>query len=174
LPAHIASGRGTPAARGGRLKDLILGTRLLLRMLRAGELTLLAVALGLAVASMATVALFSDRTRLALEQEANRLLGADLVLTSSRPLAAELRAEARARGLSAISTLAFRSMVSGSDNNLLAEITAVEPGYPLRGTTRIAKARSAETEVPALIPEQARYGPTSACSDSSACKWATR
>ncbi|RPI47341.1 MAG: FtsX-like permease family protein [Betaproteobacteria bacterium] len=121
-------------------------------MLRAGELTLLAFALTLAVASMATVGLFSDRTRIALEQEANRLLGADLVLTSSRPLDADLRKEAVARGLSAISTLAFRSMVIRAENTLLAEITAVEPGYPLRGTTRIATGRSEESEVPVAIP----------------------
>jgi len=134
------------------LSDLVLGARLLLRILRAGELNLLAMALALAVAAMATVALFTDRTRLALEQEANRLLGADLVFTSSREIDATFEQDARARGLSALGTLSFRSMASRGDTTLLAEITAVEPGYPLRGTTRIATNRSQQGEAPRAIP----------------------
>lgn len=125
------------------MRDLTLGLRLLLRTMRAGELTLLALALGLAVASMATVALFADRTRLALEQEANRLLGADLVLTSSRPIDPTFRQAARARGLSVVGTTAFRSMVLQGESSQLSEVTAVEAGYPLRGSTRIGAARGA-------------------------------
>lgn len=135
------------------MRDLLLGLRLGLRMLKAGELNLLALAIALAVASMATVTLFTDRTRLALEREANRLLGADLVLTSTRPIAATLKEEAQARGLTAISTLAFRSMVVRGDDNHLAEVTAVEPGYPLRGTTRIARERADREEIPRAIPD---------------------
>jgi putative ABC transport system permease protein len=134
------------------VKDLVLGMRLLQRSLRAGELTLLAVAVALAVAATATVGLFTDRTRLALEREANRLLGADLVLRWSRPIPPELVAEARARGLATLSTLAFRSMVGRGEASLLAEITAVDPGYPLRGTTRIAPARAASERIPDAIP----------------------
>jgi len=135
------------------LKDLALGVRLLWRMLRAGELTLLAVALALAVASMATVSLFTDRTRLALEQEANRLLGADLVFTSSQPVDAALATGARERGLQAISTLAFRSMVIDAKVSLLSEITSVDPGYPLRGTTRISTGRGEPDRIPEAVPE---------------------
>lgn len=135
------------------MKDIVLGLKLLARTLRAGELTLLVVALALAVGSMATVALFADRTRLALEQEANRLLGADLVLTSSRPIDAAMRQAALAQGLEAIATLSFRSMIVRGDASQLSEITAVEAGYPLRGTSRIAPGRGqperAAPDVPA-------------------------
>lgn len=134
------------------MNDLVLGLRLMRRSLRAGELTLLALALVLAVAAMATVSLFTDRTRLALEREANRLLGADLVLTSSRPIEPAISEAARGRDLRAIGTLAFRSMVVRGEAQLLAEITAVEPGYPLRGTTRIAAERGAAERVPTSIP----------------------
>lgn len=135
------------------MKDLGLGLRLLGRMLRAGELTLLAVAVALAVAATATVGLFTDRTRLALEREANRLLGADLVLRWSRPIPSELVAEAQARGLKTLSTLAFRSMVGRGNESMLAEIIAVDPGYPLRGTTRIAPARATADRIPDAIPQ---------------------
>jgi len=131
-----------------------MGLRLALRTLRSGELTLLVAALALAVAAMATVSVFTDRTRLALEREANRLLGADLVFTSTRGLAPELQAQAQRRGLRAISTLAFRSMVVRGEEQLLAEITAVDPGYPLRGTTRIAPGRGEPEQAPASIPSR--------------------
>ena len=61
------------------MSELGLGLRLALRTLRSGELTLLVAALALAVAAMATVSVFTDRTRLALEREANRLLGRTFV-----------------------------------------------------------------------------------------------
>ena len=133
--------------------DLGLGFRLLARTLRAGELNLLVVALALAVASMATVGVFTDRTRVALEHAANRLLGADLVITSTRAIAPEFKQDAQRRGLRAISTLAFRSMVGHGDEQLLAEITAVEPGYPLRGTTRISDGQGGHEEIPRAIPK---------------------
>ena len=134
------------------MSDLALGLRLAARMLRAGELTLLVAAIALAVAAMATVGLFSDRMRLGMEREANRLLGADLVLRWTRPVPDALEQQARERGLATVSTLAFRSMVVRADATLLGEITAVEPGYPLRGTTLIASRRGSPGEVPDAIP----------------------
>lgn len=137
------------------MSELSLGLRLAARMLRAGEVNLLVGAIALAVAAMATVGLFSDRTRLAMAQEANRLLGADLVLRWTRAIPPEFAQAARARGLSTLSTLAFRSMAVHADASLLAEITAVEPGYPLRGSTRIARMRGGAEEVPRSIPAPA-------------------
>lgn len=134
------------------MRDLLLGLRLLARMLRAGELNLLAIALALAVGSMATVALFTDRTRLALEQESNRLLGADLVLTSSRPIDAALVRLAAEQGLKTTATLSFRSMIVRGEANQLAEITAVQKGYPLRGASRIASGRGEDDKVAPSVP----------------------
>jgi len=134
------------------MKDLVLGFKLLLRSLRAGELTLLCAALALAVASMATVGLFTDRMRLALDREANRLLGADLVIAADRPIPPEFGSQARTQGLATVATVGFRSMVSKPDASLLTEITAVDPGYPLRGTSRIASGRGQPDRVPDAIP----------------------
>ena len=65
---------------------LRLSLNLLRRDWRAGEWRVLLIALVLAVGSIATVGLFADRVRLALQQEATSLLGADLRISSSRPL----------------------------------------------------------------------------------------
>jgi putative ABC transport system permease protein len=134
------------------VSDLRLGLKLLWRAARAGELSLLAVAIVLAVASMATVSLFTERMRLGLENESGQLLGGDLVITSTRPVSADLRAGAETLGLRAITTLGFRSMVTAQDQSVLAEVVAVDEGYPLRGTTRIAPGRGATDRPAGRIP----------------------
>jgi len=110
-----------------------LSLNLLRRDWRAGEWRVLLLALLLAVGSISTVGLFADRVRLALQQEATSLIGADLRISSTRPLPKEYRDAAQQRGLRVIGSDAFPSMVSGKNDNLLADIMSVEQGYPLRG-----------------------------------------
>jgi len=112
---------------------LRLSLNLLRRDWRAGEWRVLLIALVLAVGSISTVGLFADRVRLALQQEATSLIGADLRISSTRPLPKEYREAAQQRGLHVIGSDAFPSMVSGRNDNLLADIMSVEQGYPLRG-----------------------------------------
>jgi putative ABC transport system permease protein len=112
---------------------LRLSLNLLRRDWRAGEWRVLLIALVLAVGSISTVGLFADRVRLALQQEATSLIGADLRISSTRPLPKEYRDAASQRGLRVIESDAFPSMVAGKNDNLLADIMSVEQGYPLRG-----------------------------------------
>lgn len=112
---------------------LRLSLNLLRRDWRAGEWRVLLIALVLAVGSISTVGLFADRVRLALQQEATSLIGADLRISSTRPLPKEYRDAALQRGLRVIGSDAFPSMVAGRNGNLLADIMSVEQGYPLRG-----------------------------------------
>ncbi|TAN71547.1 MAG: FtsX-like permease family protein [Gallionella sp.] len=112
---------------------LRLSLNLLRRDWRAGEWRVLLLALVLAVGSLATVGLFADRVRQALQQEATSLIGADLRIVSARPLPPAYRAAARARGLRTVESRAFLSMVAHRGQTLLSEIQAVEAGYPLRG-----------------------------------------
>ncbi|MCP5420825.1 MAG: FtsX-like permease family protein [Gammaproteobacteria bacterium] len=113
---------------------LTMSLRALSRDWRAGELRVLTAALIVAVASVAAVGFFTDRIRIAMESKASELLGADLVIVSSEPISENLLHEARQRGLQTASSLSFRSVVLAGDETALAEIKAVSPGYPLRGT----------------------------------------
>jgi len=116
------------------MSNLLLSWSLLRRDWRAGEWRILLIALVLAVGSISTVGLFADRVRLALQQEATSLIGADLRISSSRPLPKEYREVAEQRGLHVLESDAFPSMVTTRKNeNLLADIMSVEQGYPLRG-----------------------------------------
>ena len=94
-----------------------LSLNLLRRDWRAGEWRVLLIALVLAVGSISTVGLFADRVRLALQQEATSLLGADLRISSTRPLPPAYRDAAQQRGLRVVETEIFPSMAAGRNRN---------------------------------------------------------
>ena len=82
---------------GKRKMNLLrLSLNLLRRDWRAGEWRVLLLALVLAVGSLATVGLFADRVRQALQQQAQSLIGADLRITSTRPFSPDYRRMAQA------------------------------------------------------------------------------
>lgn len=114
-----------------------LSWRMLLREWRAGELYALALALVVAVGGVTAVSFFTDRVSQALGGEASQLLGADLVLVSDHEIAPVFSQEARRRSLKLVRTLTFPSMIIGTYGNQLAEVKAVEGGYPLRGALRL-------------------------------------
>jgi putative ABC transport system permease protein len=122
-----------------------LSFNLLRRDWRAGEWRVLLLALLLAVGSLSTVGLFADRVRQALQQQAQSLIGADLRLTSSRPLPAAYRQLAEKSDLRVVQTRTFPSMVAHGESVLLSEIMAVEAGYPLRGKIEIAPTSVSDT-----------------------------
>lgn len=108
---------------------------------RAGELRLLAAALVIAVAAVTSVGFLVDRIRIGLERDATQLIGADVVLSSDRPIGEAQRSRAREAGLQLAETVTFPSMViseADADAATLAAVKAVSDGYPLRGRVRVA------------------------------------
>lgn len=118
----------------------LLSLRMLVRDWRSGELRVLAGALILAVAGITSVGFFTDRVRLALERQAGDLLGADLVVTSSRPVSDAVSGAAAEAGLRRARTVEFPSMALGGGASALVTVKAVSDGYPLRGAVRIGAA----------------------------------
>ena len=64
------------------LLSLKLALQMLRRDLRAGELSLLGIALMLAVASLSSVGFLTERVRQALDQNATQLLGGDMLISA--------------------------------------------------------------------------------------------
>ena len=143
--------------------------RLSFRMLRrdwsAGELNVLVFALIIAVSGMTTVSFFSDRVHIALSQESNQLLGADLLVISDHPIPELFSAEATQRSLSTATVTKFHSMISNGDDNLLVDIKVVTEGYPLRGKLHLAtnmnpQYSKLDTRITESIPAPERLGST--------------
>jgi len=131
-------------------------SRMALRALRrdwqSGELRVLAIALLIAVASVAAVGFFTDRIQQAMERKASELLGADLVIAASRPIQPALAEEAQRQGLQIAETMSFRSVVLVGETTQLAEVKAVGPGYPLRGALQVSDAPFAPPQIVTVIP----------------------
>jgi putative ABC transport system permease protein len=115
-----------------------LGLRQLRRDWRAGELTVLAFALVIAVASVSSVNFFTSRIQQALANQANDLLGGDLVYVSTNPVPQGLQQRAARLGLQTAKTVEFPTMSLAGDRAKLAGLKAVGEAYPLRGHLRTA------------------------------------
>jgi putative ABC transport system permease protein len=134
------------------LKVPVFAWRAFLRDLRAGELSVLLVAIVLAVTAMTAVGFFTDRVGASMKEQASQVLAADLVLRSAAPLPAVFQAEARELGLATAETLAFPTVVLVGEETALAAIDAVSEGYPLRGQLTIADTLFGDGRPAAGIP----------------------
>jgi putative ABC transport system permease protein len=115
-----------------------LGLWLLRRERRSGEWRVLLLALIIGVGSVSTTGFLGDRIKRALNEQGARFLGADLLVTSPRPIETWPAASIRNSTLRTSRALEFASMVSRGDAFQLATLRAVDAAYPLRGSVRIA------------------------------------
>jgi len=149
------------------LQQWALSLRLLQREFRSGELTLILVALLIAVTSTTAIALFSARLDLAMQARSNDLLGADLRLKSTTLIDDSWRQQAQQLGVETARTLTFPSVVLKGEAMALAAIKAVDDGYPLRGRLLISdrgygyrdNQSDYQNEKPSGEPQQANSGP---------------
>ncbi len=110
-----------------------LALRLLWRDSRSGELTILILALIIAVTSSTAIALFSDRLQRTMTNQTAEFLAADLVIASPAPVPAEWLTKAMQLNLTQARTAEFSSVLIEHDELLLAGVKAVSAAYPLRG-----------------------------------------
>ena len=114
--------------------------RNLWRDLKSGELSVLLLALMVAVLSLTAVGFFTGRISQGVRAQAAEVLAADLRLESPNPIAARYFSEAKARGLRTAKILTFPTAIFSGDVSQLAALNAVTASYPLRGHVRIADA----------------------------------
>ncbi|MGR9085528.1 MAG: ABC transporter permease [Gammaproteobacteria bacterium] len=117
-----------------------LGLKLLGRDLRSGELTLLMLALIIAVTSSTTVSLFADRLHRTMTLQTAEFLAADLVITSPAKAPAGWMDKAGQLSLEQAHTVEFSSVLIENDELLLAGVKAVSSHYPLRGYLKTTQA----------------------------------
>ena len=116
------------------------GIKLFASDLKAGELNLLALALGIAVGTVTMIGLFSDQIRRAIVNESNSFLAADRVISGGAQVPHEYLEAAHALDIDTAQLLGFVSMIYFASSNQLASVKAVSEGYPLRGEMHIADA----------------------------------
>ncbi len=126
--------------------------RSLFRDLKAGELTVLVLAMVVAVASITAVGFFTDRVGRAVKAQASATLAADLVIRSPNPIDPTFLDEAQSLGLNSAEVLGFPSVVRSGPDNSLAIISAVSGGYPLRGRLLVSDEMFGTTRETSDVP----------------------
>ena len=126
--------------------------RNLWRDVKSGELSVLLLALSVAVLSLTAVGFFTGRISAGVRAQAAEVLAADLRLESPAPLSPAYYAEARRRGLRTATVIEFPTAIFKGDSNQLAALNAVTPEYPLRGRMKIADAPFGAARVTDRIP----------------------
>ena len=126
--------------------------RMLWRDWRGGELTILAIALIIAVTSITAVGFFTDRIERGLKMQSAELIAGDLVISSGRTDVNDHIAEARANNFMVTTTEQFRSVVFVNERFQLAEVKVVSEGYPLRGVLRVSDTAFGQDEATTGIP----------------------
>lgn len=110
-----------------------LGLWLLRRERAHGEWRVLLLALIIGVGSVSTTGFLGDRLTRALSDQSANFIGADMLVTSPRPIVAF-----PPHTLRSSRALEFSSMVAHGDAFQLASVRAVDAYYPLKGTVHIA------------------------------------
>ncbi|KMZ13212.1 putative ABC transporter, permease protein [Candidatus Burkholderia humilis] len=137
----VKAGDAHPAITLGYLQTVRQAWCMTARDWRAGELTMLLLALVLAVAALLSVGFLADRMKQGLARDARQMIAADFVVRADHPVDAMFADRAKSLGLETAGTTIFPSMISSmaaQPSSRLAAIKGVTPGYPLRGALRLA------------------------------------
>jgi putative ABC transport system permease protein len=111
--------------------------RLLWREWKGGELTVLMLALLIAIASHTAIGHFTDRISRAMAFNANNIIGGDLVLSSSRQIKPAVGERAESLGLEVAEVQRFITVLNVGEDILLVAVKSVSDAYPLKGTLRV-------------------------------------
>lgn len=112
-------------------------------------------ALIIAVATVATIALFASQLQRTLVSSASSFLAADrqLEAENGRPIPEGWMQEAEQRGLETARMVEFSTMVFGAGNFQLVSVKAVNNEYPLRGEVEYQEGADAPRQTVAHGPE---------------------
>jgi len=107
--------------------------RLLHHELRRGELTIIFLAIVLAVATVFSLTGFSGQTKQAIVANSTNTIAADRVFSGTREIDNEILVKANQSNLNLARKIETESMVFAGEKMLLSELSAVSSSYPLRG-----------------------------------------
>lgn len=116
---------------------LMFSFRLLISEIRTGKMTVILLALILAVTSATIISVFSQRLDNAMLNKSTEILGADLRIQSSESISGQWYQQAQGMGLSIATTLEFPSVILFNEDMSLAAVKAVSNEYPLKGGVEI-------------------------------------
>lgn len=113
--------------------------RLLDHELRRGELTIIFLAIVLAVATVFSLSGFSGQIKHVIIANSTNTIAADRVLSLYKPIEQNISDKAAEMSLDMVEKIQTDSMVFAGDRMLLSELDAVSDNYPLRGELTVKR-----------------------------------
>lgn len=132
---------------------LVQSLRLLHHELRRGELTIIFLAIVLAVATVFSLTGFSGQIKHAIVANSTNTIGADRVLRMSSEVDPSIIEKSQSLALKSAKKIETESMAFAGDNMLLSELDAVSDSYPLRGELKIKTSLTQAESVIASAPQ---------------------
>jgi putative ABC transport system permease protein len=127
--------------------------RLLHHELRRGELTIIFLAIVLAVATVFSLSGFSDQIKYVIAANSTNTIAADRVLSGNNEVDQSILDKSTELKLNIARKIETESMVFAGDNMLLSELSAISNSYPLRGELMIKTSLDQQDSVAANAPE---------------------
>ncbi|TWX57700.1 ABC transporter permease [Colwellia hornerae] len=128
--------------------------RLLHHEFRRGELTIIFLAIVLAVGTVFSLTGFSEQIKQAIITNSANTIAADRVLGSSRAIPTEYLDKSDSLSLNVASKILLDSMVFSGDNMLLSELDIISEKYPLRGEFLVKMSLDQEVPTSVSAPKQ--------------------
>ncbi|MBH0076160.1 cell division protein FtsX [Pseudoalteromonas sp. SWYJ118] len=130
-----------------------LALKLFSREFRRGELTVISAAIALAVLTVLTLSMVTERIGQSIAQKSSAFIAADRVLASDHVLDTAFITKAQSQNLKTAQMVYFDTMLFADDEMQFSSVKAASNAYPLKGQLKVKDTLTGETKV-------ANSGPT--------------
>lgn len=124
-----------------------LALKLFSREFRRGELTVISAAIALAVLTVLTLSMVTERIAQSIAQKSSAFIAADRVLASNHAIDTAFITKAEQQNLQTAQMVYFDTMLFANDEMQFSSVKAASNNYPLKGQLKIKSGLNAQTEV---------------------------
>ncbi|WP_421418423.1 ABC transporter permease [Pseudoalteromonas lipolytica] len=130
-----------------------LALKLFSREFKRGELTVISAAIALAVLTVLTLSMVTDRIGQSIAQKSSAFIAADRVLASNHQLPTEYLQKAQEQSLRTAKITYFDTMLFAGDEMQLGSVKAVSDSYPLKGELKVKTRLTSDAIVTDEVPK---------------------
>ena len=124
-----------------------LALKLFSREFRRGELTVISAAIALAVLTVLTLSMVTERIAQSIAQKSSAFIAADRVLASNHAIDTAYITQAKQQNLKTAQMVYFDTMLFANDQMQFSSVKAASNSYPLKGQLKVKSGLNAQTEV---------------------------
>lgn len=124
-----------------------LALKLFSREFRRDELTVISAAIALAVLTVLTLSMVTERIAQSIAQKSSAFIAADRVLASNHAIDTAFITKAEQQNLQTAQMVYFDTMLFANDEMQFSSVKAASNSYPLKGQLKVKSGLNAQTEV---------------------------